>query len=145
MPLFFTALLAQIYVGWGSSMSQCLQRQRIVKYLQDQYETQPETLWPRYPNHSVFRHPASRKWYAIAMNIPQNKLGMEGERSVDILNVKCSPMMLGSLLCEKGFFPAYHMNKKSWISILLDESVADETIFFLLEMSYDSTVPKRKT
>lgn len=125
-------------------MNECLQRQRVIKHLQEQYGTVPETLWPRYPNHSVFRHPVSRKWYAIIMEISKNKLGVADERSVDILNVKCSPMMLGSLLCEKGFFPAYHMNKKSWISILLDESVADETIFFLLELSYDSTTPKRK-
>ena len=125
-------------------MSQCLQRQRMIKHLQEQYGTEPETLWPRYPNHLVFRHPASRKWYAIAMRIPQNKLGLADERSVDILNVKCSPMMLGSLLGEKGFFPAYHMNKKSWLSILLDESVADETIFFLLDWSYDSTASKPK-
>lgn len=125
-------------------MSECLQRQRMIKHLQEQYGTEPETLWPRYPNHLVFRHPASRKWYAIAMRIPQNKLGLADEQSVDILNVKCSPMMLGSLLGEKGFFPAYHMNKKSWISILLDESVADETIFFLLDWSYDSTASKPK-
>lgn len=126
-------------------MSQCLQRQRIIKHLQEQYGTEPEYLWPRHPRDSVFRHPASRKWYAITMNVPQNRLGLEDERPVDVLNVKCSPMMLGSLLCEKGFLPAYHMNKTSWISILLDESVADEKIFLLLDLSYDSTAPQRKT
>ena len=52
------------------------------------------------------------------------------------------PLMVGSLLSEKGFLPAYHMNKNTWISVLLDDSVSDEKISALLEFSYDSVAPK---
>ena len=45
---------------------------------------------------------------------------------------------------EKGFRPAYHMNKNHWISILLNDSVSDDQIFPLLELSYDSVAPKHK-
>ena len=120
------------------------QKDRIIAHIQDTYAAEEEHLWAQYPNYSVFRHPMSQKWYAIIMDIPQSKLGLEGEQTVDVLDVKCSPVMIGSLLPEKGFFPAYHMNKKSWISILLDGTVSDEEIALLLDMSYDSVAPKRR-
>ena len=125
-------------------MSDQLQSERIVKHLQDIYGTGPEHLWAQYPTYSVFRHPLSRKWYAIIMDIPKSRLGLEGDEPVTVLNLKCSPLMVGSLLSEPGFFPAYHMNKTSWISILLDGSVPDEKGVPLLELSYDSVAPKRK-
>jgi len=125
-------------------MGQCPQRERIQHLIQDTYGTEAEHLWVKYPEFSVFRHPGSRKWYAIIMNVSKNKLGLDGDQIVDVLNVKCSPAMIGSLLSEKGFLPAYHMNKSTWISILLDETVPDDAIHPLLDLSYDSVAPKRK-
>lgn len=125
-------------------MGQCSQRERIQKLAQDTYGTEEEHLWVRYPDCSVFRHPNSRKWYAIIMNVSKRKLGFDEDQIVDVLNVKCSPIMIGSLLSEKGFLPAYHMNKSTWVSILLDETVSDDTIIPLLELSYYSVTPKRK-
>ena len=125
-------------------MGQCLQKERIQQFIQDTYGTKAEHLWVRYPEFSVFRHPGSRKWYAIMMNVSKSKLGLDGDQMVDVLNVKCSPVMIGSLRNEKGFLPAYHMNKSTWISILLNETVPDDTIHPLLDLSYDSVTPKRK-
>ena len=125
-------------------MRKYLQREHIQKLIQDTYATEAEHLWVKYPDFSVFRHPSSKKWYAIIMNICKNKLGFDENQIVDVLNVKCSPVMIGSLLSEKGFLRAYHMNKSTWISILLDETVPDDTIGSLLELSYDSVAPKRK-
>ena len=120
------------------------QRERITKHLRDVFETGPEHLWARYPTYSVFRHPLSGKWYALMADVPRNKLGLDGEGDVTVLDVKCSPLMVGSLLSETGFLPAYHMNKTTWTAILLDGSVPDETILPLLELSYASVAPKRK-
>ena len=74
------------------------------------------------------------------MKIPRNRLGEYSDRIVDIVNIKCDPIMLGSLLEEKGFYPAYHMNKEHWITICLDGSVDDEKILSLIDISYDLTV-----
>ena len=60
------------------------------------------------------------------------------------MDIKCSTIMIGSLLSIKGFLPAYHMNKNHWISILLNDSVSDDQIIPLLELSYDSVAPKRR-
>ena len=120
------------------------QRERIVQYIQGRYAVEPEYLWARYPNYAVFRQPASRKWFAAIMDIPRNRLELKGDELVDVMDVKCGPLMVGSLLAQDGFLPAYHMSKSSWISVLLDETVPDEQIFPLIELSYDSVAPKRK-
>lgn len=104
-------------------MGKYSQRQRIIQYVRDTF---------------------TNKWYAIIMDLPAYRFGLEGREVVDVMNVKCSTMMIGSLPSEAGFFPAYHMNKDHWISILLDGSVPDDQIFLLLGMSYDSVAPKRR-
>lgn len=121
-----------------------IQRERLFRYIADFYGTEPEYLWAKNPTYAVFRHPASRKWYAAVMDLPRNRLGLSGDSSVDVLDIKCDSVFIGSLLAEDGFLPAYHMNKNTWISVLLDETVPDEKIFPLLEWSFDSVVPKRK-
>lgn len=124
-------------------MAESSQRERIMRYAQDTFGTEAEYLWADAPNYAVLRHDGSRKWYAIIMDVPSNRLGLAGEEPVDVMNVKCSTIMIGSLLSEKGFLPAYHMNKNYWISVLLNGTVPDNQIFPLLELSYDTVAPKR--
>lgn len=78
------------------------------------------------------------------MNVPKDKLGLSEDGSLDILNVKCDPVLIGSLRKEPGIYPAYHMSKASWLSVALDGSVQDETIKLLLDMSFDLTAAKKK-
>lgn len=125
-------------------MNQRSQRQRIVEYIQDRYGTDPEYLWKKFPGYAVFRQPASRKWFAIVADIPRNRLELEGDGLVDVIDVKCGSIMVGSLLAQDGYCPAYHMNKGTWIAVILDGIVPDEDIYPLLELSYDSVSPKSK-
>ena len=120
------------------------QRERIMEYIESRYGADPEYLWAKYPNYVVYRQPASRKWFAIIMDIPRNRVDLEGDALIDVMDVKCGPLMVGSLLAQDGFRPAYHMSKGTWISVILDDTVPDEQIFPLLELSYDSVAPKRK-
>ena len=78
------------------------------------------------------------------MEVKGNKLGMDTEKMVDLLNIKCDPVLIGSLLFQKGYYPAYHMNKDNWISILLDDPENDEKIKSLLDMSYEMTRSRKK-
>ena len=120
------------------------QRERITQYIKDTHGADAEYLWADSPDSAVFRHPASRKWYAIMMGVLPERLGLPAGQALDVMNVKCSTIIIGSLLSAKGFLPAYHMNKNHWISIVLDDSVPDDQIIPLLELSYDSVVPKRR-
>ena len=78
------------------------------------------------------------------MRVLPEKVGLAGGEALDVMDIRCSTIMIGSLLSTKGFLPAYHMNKNHWISIILDNSVSDDQITPLLELSYDSIAPKRK-
>lgn len=42
-----------------------------------------------------------------------------------------------------GFYPAYHMNKTKWISVLLDRTVKKDMILDLLDASFALTAPKK--
>jgi predicted DNA-binding protein (MmcQ/YjbR family) len=78
------------------------------------------------------------------MDIPKSKLGLETEEIISVVNLKSDPLLIGSLHKENGIFPAYHMNKSHWITILLDGSVEEEKLKLLLNMSYDMTLKKTK-
>ncbi|MCI9671367.1 MAG: MmcQ/YjbR family DNA-binding protein [Lawsonibacter sp.] len=125
-------------------MAEYSQRGRITQYIQDTFGTEAEYLWADSPGNAVFRHPASKKWYAAMMRVLPEKLGLPSGEALDIMDIKCDTIMIGSLLSTEGFFPAYHMNKNHWISIVLDGSVSDDQIIPLLELSYDSVAPKRR-
>ena len=125
-------------------MSNSSQRDRITQYIQATYGTQAEYLWADSPGNAIFRHPASKKWYAALMRVLPEKLGLAEGEALDMMDIRCSTIMIGSLLSTKGFLPAYHMNKNHWISIVLDNSVPDNQITPLLELSYDSVAPKRR-
>lgn len=109
-----------------------------------EYNAVSDCPWPDSPTHEVFRHPGNSKWFALIMEVPRSKLGMTGDAPLDIVNLKCDPLLAASLHSEPGFFPAYHMNKEYWISAALDDSADDDTLRLLLDMSFDLTRPKAK-
>ena len=82
-------------------------REAVLRYAEDTYGTTPEYLWKRTPNYAVLRNQANRKWYGAIIDIPRKTLGLTGEGIVDILDIKCSPVMIGSLLEQEGYLPAY--------------------------------------
>lgn len=121
-------------------------RASFVQMVQDEYGIEGEHLWAKYPSYCVFRHPENRKWFALLLDVAAEKIGCTGGmRSAAVL--KCDPILIGSLLREKGFFPACYMSKDQWITVALDGSVEDEKIRWLLGISYNATrtAPKKKT
>ena len=113
------------------------------QYIRETYRTDPDFPWRTHPHFAVFRHGGNRKWFALLLEVPKKKLGLPGDGALDVLNVKCDPVLLGSLLGERGFFPAYHMNKTNWITVALDGTAADEIIRVLLDRSHAATAPGR--
>lgn len=118
-------------------------KEQILSYAKKIYKTLPDAPFSTAPTYSVLRHADTRKWYALFMDVPRNRLGMEGDEHVDILNVKCDPLLSGLLRTNKGFLPAYHMHRENWLTVLLDGTVGVDEIYPLLDMSYNLT--KKKT
>ena len=94
-------------------------REEIFEYVKKQYGTIPEYLWSSSPDSAVLRH-HNGKWYAVIMNVERSKLGLDGDDTVEIIDVKCDPEMTGMIIQTYGFLPGYHMNKQHWITILLE-------------------------
>lgn len=115
-----------------------MNREEILEYVNKKHNTVPKYLWDKYPLYAVLKH-NNNKWYGIIMNVQKEKIGLEGNEEVDILDLKCLPEFIGGLRKEKGFLPAYHMNKENWITIILDGSVNKEKIKQLIDLSYDLT------
>ena len=116
--------------------------QELKEYIFDTYSVEPDHPFKMDDVSCVFRHADNRKWFALTMNIPYRTLGIQWDGSVDILDIKCDPILIGSLRGKPGFRTAYHMSKDKWITILLDGSAAREDVIPLVAMSYDLTKTK---
>ena len=114
-------------------------REEIEKYINDTYDVLQEYPWDDTPNHTTFKHKNNKKWVALIMDIPFGKLGIDKEGFVDVINLKNIPEIIGGLRKEEGIFPAYHMNKEHWITVLLDGTVTKQKICDLIDVSYDLT------
>lgn len=92
---------------------------------------------------AVLRHSESRKWFAIVMRVSLRKFGFESDETVDVVNLKLPSEMFGSFGAPDGVYPAYHMNKLHWISLLISEASSD-LIEFLVHTSFEATKSKKR-
>ena len=119
-------------------------RLKIFSYAKEKYNTEPEYLWAKFPDYAVLRSDNNRKWYALIMDIPKNKLGNFGSEKVDIINLKMSDPLAVELLTQKeGFFRGYHISHGNWISVLLDGTVPVEEILPLIDESFNAVSGKK--
>lgn len=118
--------------------------EEIFAYVRNAYGVEPDYPFSTAPTYPVLRHLSNRKWFALIMDVPRDRLGLGGAEKTDILNVKCDPILIGSLRMQKGYLPAYHMNHEGWISVLLDGTVPMEEIIPLIDMSFELTMAKPK-
>ena len=118
----------------------CPQTKRIMDQVQEKYGNQLEYLWEKSPDTAVLRHEDSQKWYAVLMRIPWDRLDKGREGLVEAVNLKHD--QVADLLSQKGIYPAFHMNKRYWISLALDDSLSDDEVLDLLEISWNLTLKK---
>ncbi|MFS8952356.1 MmcQ/YjbR family DNA-binding protein [Streptococcus oralis subsp. tigurinus] len=118
----------------------CPQTKRIMAQVQEKYGNQLEYLWEKSPDTAVLRHEGNQKWYAVVMRIPWGKLEKGREGLVEAVNIKHD--QVADLLSKKGIYPAFHMNKRYWLSLTLDDTLSDEMVLKLMERSWNLTVKK---
>ena len=115
------------------------QSNRISKLIKSKYNIDPEFLFDDNST-GVFRNKDNLKWFGIIMNINSSKLDSKLNKDVEVINIKINKDKLDELLKVNGIYKAYHMNKKSWISIVLDDSLDDSYIMNLIDYSYRSNI-----
>ena len=107
------------------------------------YGTAPDYPFDEDFETAVLRHADNRKWYAIVMRVSRNKFGFDSDEVIDVVNLKLPTEMFGSFGATDGVYPAYHMNKLHWISVLLPDAPND-VISFLTNASFEATKSKIK-
>lgn len=115
----------------------------IIKYVKEKYDTPLEFLWEKLSDSAIYRRKDNNKWYAVLLKVEKNKLGLEGKGIVEIIDLKMQSENLKEIVDHKSFFPGYHMNKKYWYTIILDGTVSNETIFSLIDKSYEIVGSKK--
>lgn len=115
-------------------------KESIFEYIREQYNVDPDYPWDRDPESAVFRHKDNKKWFALIMNVPKDKLGIDSNEIVTVINLKIDDFFLRDMLIkEEGIIPSYHMNKQHWITVLLDGTVKKDNVFSLIDVSYNAT------
>lgn len=118
-------------------------KQSFFTYCRDTFGTLPDYPFEEDFETAVMRHGDTRKWYGIAMRVSRRKFGFESDEVIDVVNLKLPTEMFGSFGAAEGVYPAYHMNKLHWISVLLPDA-EEELVQFLVSVSYEATGQKKK-
>ncbi|MGX7013449.1 MmcQ/YjbR family DNA-binding protein [Vagococcus silagei] len=121
---------------FDSEVFQTKQAKRVINYINETYHVEAEYLWKKSPKNAVFRQSKNKKWFGIIMGIDASKLDVSLEGNIEVLNLKAKPENVSAYVDSGQVFPAYHMNKKYWFSIILDNSLEDEMLFEWIEYSY---------
>lgn len=111
-------------------------RNKIIAYVGQKYQTKPEYPWLDSPDAFTLKTNTKKKWYGLVMNVSYQTLGLKGTGKVDVINLKNTPDKIEKSIDQKHFFKAYHMNKKHWMTILLDNQLDMEELKKLIDESY---------
>ena len=112
------------------------QARTVISYIKTKYNSELEFLWPKFPEAAITRRKDNKKWYAVFLIIPESKLGFSYSQKVEIICFRINPDSKNSLIDYKSYFPGYHMNKKHWCTIILNNSLATDEIYKRIDDSF---------
>ena len=112
------------------------QTQFVIDYIRSKYNDELEFLWKDYPNCAIARRKDNKKWYLIIAAIPKNKLGLKSDEIVEIIDLRADKEQISKILNQNNIYKGWHMNKKSWITIILDGSIKDNELCQKIDESY---------
>ena len=109
---------------------------KIIEFVKQEFDSSLEFLWPKFSNNAICRRSDNQKWYIAFMKITADKIGLNEKELIEIIDLRVDNNKLNSLLDYKTFFPAYHMNKKSWITVKLNSLANLNQVYDLIKESY---------
>ena len=118
-------------------------KQEFLEYCFNTYGTSPDYPFDDHLETAVFRHTNNKKWFALVMRVSRRKFDFDSDEVIDVVNLKLPTEMFGSFGVADGVYPAYHMNKLHWISVLLPDA-PDDVVQFLVNVSFEATRNKRQ-
>ena len=114
----------------------------VINYIKSKYQDGLEFLWEKFPNYCAIRNKKNNKWYAAIMTITEDKLNLDSTKEVEIIDLLYYKDKILDLIDNKSIFPGWHMNKKSWITVKLDNTIKIEKIYKLIDISYEISINK---
>ena len=118
------------------------QAKSVIKYIKDKYNDDLEFLWEKYSKTAIWRNKQNNKWYGLLVTITEDKLGLNSSKEVEAIDIRYPKDKIEDIIDNKKIFKGYHMNKNNWITIKLDGSLDIETIYKLIDDSYDISLKK---
>lgn len=108
----------------------------LIAYVREKYGDELEFLWENTPDCAIWRRKDNRKWYAAILTVQYIKLGIDREGLVEAIDMRMEPAELDKAVDGKTYFRGYHMNKKHWVTMLLDGSAPYDELVWRLDESY---------
>ena len=137
---FIAALREEVQQIIDDIKSKCFEskdlKDAFIVWIKSQFGAEPDFPWPDTPDYCVFRCP-NEKWFALVMRIKYRQLGLTGDEEVWVVNMKASQHEIPNLIDKKSIFPAWHMNKKHWITVLLTAATDFEKLCGLTQKSFE--------
>ncbi len=93
-------------------------KSKYVSFLENELGIKGEYPWKNDNSSAVYRC-ESKKWFALVTKIKFKNLGFDSDDNVWIVNLKTDTQKISELIDKKSVFPAWHMNKKHWITVVL--------------------------
>lgn len=112
------------------------QTQRVIDYVTETYGDKLEFLWKKFPDNAIWRRSDNAKWYGAILTVEKRKLGQTCDGKAEILDLRYDADKITEIVDGKKILGGYHMNKKHWITVILDGSVALPEICALIDNSY---------
>lgn len=109
---------------------------QITEYIQDKFAVNPSHPFSKHTNYCTFKTKENGKWFAVLMDIPAERLKLGGKEAVSIINLKATFETIQCLIDNITILPAYHMHKKSWMTILCNKNTDIEQLKKLIVESY---------
>lgn len=113
------------------------QAQMAIEYVRKKYGDELEFLWTKFPDNAVWRRKDNQKWYGAILTVTGNKIGLDTDETVEIMDLRMKAENREAILSRAHYYPGWHMNKKSWYTLVLDNCIADEEIKLRITESYE--------
>lgn len=110
--------------------------QEVIEYVSATYGDELEFLWEKFDDNAIWRRKDNSKWYGIILTVNKRKLGLTSDEIVEIIDLRIDPENIDNIVDNVRIFRGYHMNKKHWITLLLDGSTPLDEIKRMLDVSY---------
>lgn len=133
----YDAILQEIYEKcFEKDVFKSEYTKKVIEFARREYGDELEFLWEKFTDNAVLRRKDTSKWYAAILTVARDRLGLEGNDKVEVIDLRMPPEELAKLVDNVKYFPGYHMNKKHWLTIILDGSVPLDEIFERISVSY---------